>query len=80
MKKILLTMAIQNSLLLNSSFLCYDFNANSTNIIKESKEINFLTTADIHAGYEDSYSSQTISAIAKKLSKIIIVVLWFQVI
>lgn len=35
---------------------------------KNDNEINFLSTADIHAGYPKSFSNKTISAIAKQLA------------
>ncbi|WP_342253268.1 hypothetical protein [Spiroplasma endosymbiont of Zeiraphera isertana] len=51
MKKILLLLAISNALSMTNSNFSYNINSNLTSTIKSSDEINFLATADIHAGY-----------------------------
>ncbi|WP_338979259.1 hypothetical protein [Spiroplasma endosymbiont of Panzeria rudis] len=67
MKKILLLLAISNTLSMTNSNFSYNINSNLTSIIKSNDEINFLATADIHAGYPQSVSDKTISALAKHL-------------
>ncbi|WP_338986321.1 metallophosphoesterase [Spiroplasma endosymbiont of Thecophora atra] len=67
MKKILLLLAISNTLSMTNSNFSYNINSSLTNTIKSNDEINFLATADIHAGYPQSVSNKTISVLAKHL-------------
>ncbi|WP_342276565.1 hypothetical protein [Spiroplasma endosymbiont of Nebria brevicollis] len=69
MKKILLILTISSALSITSGSFSYNANSNLISTIKNNNEINFLAAADIHVGYEHSYSSQTISAVARELSK-----------
>lgn len=70
MKKILSLLTISSAFSITSDNLSIvnDINWNLMNTIKNDNEINFLSTADIHAGYPQSFSNKTISAIAKQLA------------
>ncbi|WP_342265843.1 hypothetical protein [Spiroplasma endosymbiont of Villa modesta] len=79
MKKILLLLAISNTLSMTNSNFSYNINSSLTNTIKSNDEINFLATADIHAGYPQLVTKQLVSLL-NIYQKIIIEVLLFLVI
>lgn len=72
MNKILSLLSITSALTITSGNLTKinDINSYFMTTIKNDNEINFLSTADIHAGYpeSESVSNKTISAIAKQLT------------